>query len=1116
MDDSARVARAIEIADELLRAAVATTTRSERRRQDRLGRLVADPPGRELVQRLTDEVLRFDRPRTAAKRFAALASAGIPRSLGRGDRLLMAAGVRVAPLVPRVVMPLVRRRIIAETRGLVIPAENAALSRHIRRRTKAGVQLNLNLLGEAILSDAEAEQRIARVIATVQRPDVDYISVKISAICALLDVYAFEHSVDRISAALRRIYDAAMAATPAVFVNLDMEEYADLALTVEAFLGVLDEPAYRQMPAGIVLQAYLPDSHDVMDRIGAWAAARVAAGGAPIKVRIVKGANLAMEQVDAEQHGWVQAPYATKADTDASYKRLLDSCLRPEWAGAIRLGVASHNLFDLAWALTLRDELPTSRRGDVDIDLDIEMLEGMVPAQSRAVQQRSGSMLLYCPIVRREEIEASLAYLARRFDENTAPENFLRAMFAMQPGSPAFAAEAERFRSAVLARHDVPTKRLRRPIDVSGSPDPSVFVNHPDTDFTDSDRRTDIVAAIAKHAVNGCPDGEYPLTTDVASIDATVGTAAGAVGRWSARSPAERGTLLRAVAEQIDAERWATLAQMAAEAAKTVREGDPEISEAIDFARYYSTTTIPPSTAPYGVVVVASPWNFPYAIPAGGVFAALMAGNTVILKPPPETRQTAWLLVNQCWRAGVPRDVLQFIACPDDEVGRRLITHDHVATVVLTGSYDTAKLFLGWKPQLRLLAETSGKNAIVVTEAADMDAAIRDVVRSAFGHAGQKCSAASLLILTAPVYDGDEFLPRLAAAVRSVRVGAAGDPATMMAPLIAAPSDPLLRGLTVLDGGEHWLVEPRERPGSRHGDDAEATMSRCWTPGVRVGVMEGSWFHQTECFGPVLGVMRADDLAHAVRLQNGTPFGLTGGVQSLDDAEIRYWLDHVEVGNAYVNRHITGAIVRRQPFGGWKRSSIGGAPKAGGPHYVHALLRSVPVAIEVAAATTSYAVAWNEQFATGHDATGLRSEANVLRHLPVAGVVVVRVGDDTPDGAEEAATTAARQCGVVAIVSDARTESEPDLAARLGSLGVVRLRALTDVGDQLAAACHRLDVAVDRSPVSADGSIELPRWLREQAISRTLHRYGSVLVRTDESSDRSLLTDESTASATSE
>jgi RHH-type transcriptional regulator, proline utilization regulon repressor / proline dehydrogenase / delta 1-pyrroline-5-carboxylate dehydrogenase len=1095
VDDVARAEQAITIADELLRAAAASETRSERERQHRLGRLVADPAGRQLVQRLTDEVLRIDRPRTAATRFAALVGAGIPPSVGGGDRLLMEAGAHLGHLAPSLVMPLVRRRIIAETRGLVIPADDATLTRHIRQRTQAGMKLNLNVLGEAILSDEEAEQRMQRVIAVVQRSDVDYVSVKISAICALLDVNAFAHSVDRICVALRRIYDAALTSTPPSFVNLDMEEYGDLELTVESFQRVLDEPAYRRMPAGIVLQAYVPDSHAMIERIGPWAVQRVASGGAPIKVRIVKGANLAMEQVDAEQHGWIQAPYATKADTDASFKRLLDTCLRPEWSGAVRLGVASHNLFDVAWALTLRDELPQERRGDVEI----EMLEGMVPAQTRAVRERAGSLLLYCPIVRDDEIEASLAYLARRFDENTAPENFLRAMLTMQPGSPEFDAQANRFRAAVEARHTVTTERLRRPIDVTPSADDdgiATFVNHPDTDFTDPDRRADIAVAFAKHAVNGGPDGEFPLTTEAATIDDVVATVAAALPSWSGRRPGERAALLRAVAAQMDSERWATLAQMAAEAAKTVREGDPEVSEAIDFARYYATAPVPDGTEPVGVVVVASPWNFPYAIPAGGVLAALMAGNTVILKPPPETRATAWLLANQCWRAGIPRDALQYVACPDDEVGRRLIAHDDVATVVLTGAFATARLFLGWKPQLRLLAETSGKNAIVVTESADMDAAIRDVVRSAFGHAGQKCSAASLLILTAAVHDDDEFLPRLAAAVRSVRVGEADDPATMMAPLIASPAGALLRGLTSLEPGERWLVEPRERPGSRRTEldsrGEEEITSRRWTPGVRLGVAEGSWFHQTECFGPVLGVMRATDLVHAVRLQNGTPFGLTGGIQSLDDDEIRYWLDHVEVGNAYVNRHITGAIVRRQPFGGWKQSSVGGAPKAGGPHYVHSLLRTVARPLDVVAAVNSYETAWVERFAEGHDPTGLRSEANVLRHVPLPGVVIMRVGADTPTGAAEAAASAAQRCGVAVEVSDAGIESEVQLATRLASLGAVRLRALTAVGDELAAACHALDVAVDRAAVSADGALELPHWLREQAISQTMHRYGTI------------------------
>ena len=413
-------------------------------------------------------------------------------------------------ILPRVVMPLVKRRIVAETRGLIVPADAHALTRHLRKRAAEHTKLNLNVLGEAILSDAEAEQRIQRVIGTLQRPDVDYISVKISAVCALLDVYAFEHSVQRICQALRRIYDAAIAADPPTFVNLDMEEYADLELTVESFLKVLDEPPYVTMPAGIVLQAYVPDSHVAMERIGAWAAARVAKGGAPIKVRIVKGANLAMEQVDAEQHGWVLAPYATKADTDASYKRLLDSCLRPEWAGAVRVGVASHNLFEVAWALTLRDELPESRRSD----MEIEMLEGMVPAQTRAVQAAAGGMLLYCPIVREDEFDASLAYLSRRFDENTAPENFLRAMFTMTPGSAEFAEQAERFRQSVAERSTVTATRSSR---AGRAPDGRVVREPPRHRLHRRGRRVDAVQAAVNRVMGGdLPDGPYPMTEDVA------------------------------------------------------------------------------------------------------------------------------------------------------------------------------------------------------------------------------------------------------------------------------------------------------------------------------------------------------------------------------------------------------------------------------------------------------------------------------------------------------------------------------------------------------------------------------------------------------------------------
>jgi RHH-type transcriptional regulator, proline utilization regulon repressor / proline dehydrogenase / delta 1-pyrroline-5-carboxylate dehydrogenase len=1076
-DDPAAVEEAIALADTLLREALANSTRRERRQLQRLGKLVADPAGRELVQRLTDEVLRISSNRRAAQRFVdVVAEHGLAESLSRTDRLMMAAGARLAPYLPQVVMPLVRRRILGETKGVVLPSEDPQFAAHAEERRRDGIGLLVNPLGESILGDDEAGRRVDQVLEKLRRSDVAAVSIKASALVANLDVLDFDRSIERIRTPLREVYRAALAKEPCGFVNLDMEEYRDLQLTVVAFTTVLDEPEFHHLEAGIVLQAYLPDSHAVLEHLGQWASARRDSGGAGIKIRIVKGANLAMEAVEAELHDWVAAPYPTKADVDASYKLMLESALRPEWNGAIRVGVASHNLFDVAWALVTSSRLPEDQRSRVEL----EMLEGMAPAQSRAVKKMAGSLLLYAPVVQHDQIDASIAYLARRLDENTAPENFLRALFTITPGSTEFAEQADRFRRSVAERHYIATARRRFAV----VPPDAGFANEPDSDPTDPAVRERLHAAVrdvpAQHSV--------AVVESIAEIDAIVATAVAAQRQWSALSTSRRREVLAAVVDVLRRERFDTIQVMAGEAAKVAREGDPEVSEAIDFAKYYGSIGLDvveqqqaegALLSPRGVVVVASPWNFPYAIPAGGVLAALAAGNSVILKPPPEARRTARHLVDQLHRGGVPTDVVQFVACPDNEVGRRLISHPDVDSVILTGAYETAEMFRSWKPGMHLLAETSGKNAIVITQAADLDLAIRDLVRSAFGHAGQKCSAASLAIVEGALYDDDVFLERLADATRSLVVGPPDDPGSVVGPLINEPSAKLLRGLTQLDAGERWLVEPRHL-----GDNV-------WSPGVRVGVQPGSWFHVTECFGPVLGVMRADDLEHAIDVQNATPFGLTGGIQSLDDAEVDQWLDGVHVGNAYINRGITGAVVQRQPFGGWKRSSVGCGPKAGGADYVAEMVTAEPSAIDSDVAERSYRHAWSSWFSGSHDPTGLTSESNELRYRPL-GPVLIRVGSDTPEGALAAARGAAEMCGTPFLVSDANSESEEELITRLDRIEVERIRLLTDASEVLRTEAYSRGIGIDSEPVSLSGRRELRRWLREQAISRTTHRHGRV------------------------
>jgi RHH-type proline utilization regulon transcriptional repressor/proline dehydrogenase/delta 1-pyrroline-5-carboxylate dehydrogenase len=408
-------------------------------------------------------------------------------------------------------------------------------------------------------------------------------------------------------------------------------------------------------------------------------------------------------------------------------------------------------------------------------------------------------------------------------------------------------------------------------------------------------------------------------------------------------------------------------------------------------------------------------------------------------------------------------------------------------------------MFLGWRPDLRLHAETSGKNAIVITAAGDLDAAVSDLVRSAFGHAGQKCSAASLAIVEASVYDDPAFRRQLADAVRTLRPGAGWDLPATMGPLIRPPEGPLDDALHHLDVGESWLVEPHQV-----GDNAQL-----WSPGVKLGVRPGSMFHLTECFGPVLGLMRAADLAQAIEWQNQPAYGLTAGLHSLDPAEIRQWRESVQAGNLYVNRHITGAIVRRQPFGGWKRSVVGPGHKAGGPDYVPSLgTWSADFDGSAEDFGGQVATTWRRDLRPS-DRSALVAEADVLRYRPL-GRVLVRAGSGVADRDVALALAAAAALGIDVTLST--TSPRPDLArstrpgaicveddaalaARLGAVVADKVRFLGPVGDGLRLAAHDAGLWVDDAAVVPQPEIEVRGWVREQALSETRHRHGDLSAR---------------------
>ena len=1083
VDPETLASDAVAVVARWLTTAHGDETSTERRQADRMRGIIDDPTGVGFTMRFVDRVARHRRDTLAAEQLARLVADGdLPGFLGRVDRLLLRLGARLAPALPRLVMPLARHRLRGLVGHLVVDAAPGSVHVHLARRRLEGYALNVNLLGEAVLGEAEASRRFERTLALVEDPEVDYVSVKVSAIASQLNLWAFDHTLARVKDRLRILYQrAAVAPAPtgrSTFVNLDMEEHRDLELTLRAFTELLDESDLRDVDAGIVLQAYLPDAFGALQRITAWAGARKDAGGGEVKVRLVKGANLAMERVDAALHGWVQAPYDTKAEVDANYKRCVDWALRPVHTRAVRIGLASHNLFDVAWAHLLAEA-----RGVAD-RVEFEMLQGMAPAQARTVRDDTGELLLYTPIVGRRDFDVAVSYLFRRLEENSSDQNFLRHLFSLRPGTLEFDEQARLFRAAVAGRWglaDLPRRETERPPSGDG-----LFRNHPDTDPTLPATR----AWVASVSARPFEPAHTPVITTVEALDAEVAMARRAQESWGSRSAVERCDVLRRVADELVARHDDLMVAMTHEASKTWAEADPEVGEAVDFARWYAERASElervegAAFTPLGVVAVVSPWNFPVAIPTGGTLAALAAGNAVVFKPAPETPRCAEIVAEACWTAGVPTEVLRFVRTPDDEVGRRLVTT--VDGVILTGSHETANLFRCWDPNLRLFAETSGKNALVVTPQADLDLAAADLVQSAFGHQGQKCSAASLGVLVGPVATDERFLRQVVDAAASLRVGSTDDPATTFGPLIGPAVGRLLDALTTLAPGEEWLLEPRCL------DDE----GRVWTPGIKTGVRPDSQFHRTEVFGPVLGLMAVDTLDEALAVQNGVDYGLTGGIHSLDPAEVDRWLDHVQVGNAYVNRPITGAIVQRQPFGGWKRSSVGTGAKAGGPDYLLQLgtwtvTRPLDEADfnEVLAADAAW---WANRYGVEHDSSGLFCEANVLRYRPHPDLVV-RVGAGATPVDLERVLAASARCGVEPRVSRATEEDDTAFAATLSAHRFGRIRAVGFVSETVRRAAIAAEVDLVDEAVTASGRLELRHYVREQAVSRTLHRFGNLI-----------------------
>ncbi len=824
---------------------------------------------------------------------------------------------------------------------------------------KDGRASSVDMLGEATISEQEADRyrdqclnvlteldRATKSWASVPLLEQDHLgqiprvqlSLKISALSSRLDPIDPDGSYESVAARLRPLVDLAQSLPAGLIFDMEQAETKDLI--VHIFKQLFAEPAYRGYPyAGLALQAYHRETERDIHDLVAWIRIR----RVPITIRLVKGAYWDSDTVRYRQAGWPSPLFEHKADTDLHYERLIPVLF--EHSDLIRPAFGTHNLRTLAAI-----EAHAESRGLAPNAREYQMIFGMAEPFQQAMVKLGRRVRLYSPVGR---LLPGMAYLVRRLLENTSNESFLQKEYVeSQP------------LARLLAPPIAPVEFQRVPTNGGKS-----FNNEPLNDFSQAEVRKAMQASIASvqsqlprrwhgdaaglrltgpsvESKNPCRPTELVAQVQsaaVSDLDHIVEQAFKQWDSWRRRAPEARSDILRKAASEISRRRYELAAWEIFEVGKPWREADADVAEAIDFLRYYADEMDRLAQPvrlgnrpgelnqriydPRGVTAVIAPWNFPLAIPTGMISAALVAGNPVLFKPSERSPGLGTLLADILIGAGVPAGCLTCVP-GGPEVGQALVAHPHIVTIAFTGSKtvglrmlaDASRVSAGQPMAKRVIAEMGGKNAIIVDETADLDEAITGVVASFAGYAGQKCSACSRVIVHRTVYDS--FISRLREAVLSLKVGNPMHPSTQMGPMIDARAQASIQRYISLGHEEGRLLVQRTV------DHAGYFVG----PTVFVDIQPHHRLAQEEIFGPVLAVMKADSFADAIRLANGTEYALTGGVYARSPANLAMAREQFDVGNLYLNRPITGALVSRQPFGGHRFSGVGA--KAGGEDYL--------------------------------------------------------------------------------------------------------------------------------------------------------------------------------------
>jgi RHH-type transcriptional regulator, proline utilization regulon repressor / proline dehydrogenase / delta 1-pyrroline-5-carboxylate dehydrogenase len=858
-------------------------------------------------------------------------------------------------LTPAIAGPVIRKSIESMARQFIAGKDANDIKNAMNALRKDGSRFSIDLLGEAVVSNKEAAEYIERYLELLDymhksfpdeaSPDV---SIKVSSLYFQLEPCDWEGSLAKTKENLRPILRKAKAL--GISVTFDMEQYYNKDITIAIFKSILDEEEFREFPtAGIALQAYLMDTEKDISALAGWARKQ----SRKIIIRLVKGAYWDYEIVINRQKGWPLPVFLNKEETDLNFERL--TLLLFGHIDVVSPAIATHNLRSISHAIAAADALNVPKQ-----DFEFQILYGMADPVRKALRERGFNVRTYSPV---GKLIPGMAYLVRRLLENTSNESFLRKSFSEQ-------ISFDDLIRAPRAQQKTSEKEM------SGS----TFRNEPLFDFSISlnrRRMADALRTIKENRIEPYPllIGDSEVRTDrkissynptspadvvgmvssagIPEADAAIKEARKAAASWRKIDPEKRAEYLLQAAAAIRKKRFDLVALEVIEVGKTWIDADADVCEAIDYLEYYGREMkrlAKPRVLqdypgeqneylyqPKGIGVVIAPWNFPLAIATGMASAAIVAGNCVLLKPSSLSPVMGYKLAETFRSVGLPAGVLQFLPGPGNEVGEYFISHPAVDFIVFTGSKDVGLRIVqlagepkpGQRNVKRVIAEMGGKNAVIVDETADLNEAIKGILDSAFGYQGQKCSACSRLIVIGDIFN--ELCSRLVDAVASLRIGPPEDPTNFLGPVIDDAALKKIKSYIEIGKTEGRIILEKQISSSGY----------FVGPAIFIDASPRSRIATEEIFGPVLTIIKVKNLDEAIGTANESVYALTGGLFSRSPAAIQKVKEELHVGNLYINRKITGALVGRQPFGGFGMSGVGS--KSGGPDYLLQFLNPVSI-----------------------------------------------------------------------------------------------------------------------------------------------------------------------------